>query len=99
MTVINVTTLLDVDELKERYPDFKSVSECDTLKIELDMEVLLRSNGEDFRVKVEEIDGDELVGKVLRENFSFDQPFNYLDMIKFERRNVIDIYVNYGLIF
>ena len=99
MTVINVTTLLDVVELKETYSNFRSVSECDTLKIELDMEVLLRSNGEDFRVKVEEIDGDEIVGKVLRENFSFDQPFQFLDLIKFERRNVIDIYVNYGLIF
>ena len=98
MAVINVPTLLDVDKLKENYANFKSVSECDILKIELDMEVLLRNNGEDFRVKVEEINGDELVGKVLRENFSFDQPFNYLDMIKFERKNVIDIYVNYGLI-
>lgn len=99
MAVIDVQTLLDVYKLKENYPEFKSVSECDTSKIELDMEVLLRNNGEDFIVKVEEINGDELLGKVLRETFSFDQPFNYLDIIKFKRRNVIDIYVNYGLIF
>ena len=98
MTTIDVTTLLDVNELKENYPNFRSVSECDILKIELDMEVLLRSNGEDFTVKVEEINEDELIGKVLREDFTFNQPFKFLDLIKFKRKNVIDIYVNYGLI-
>jgi len=96
---IDVPTLLDVPEMQEQYPDFKAVSECETAKIELDMEVLLRNNGEDFRVKVEEINGDQMVGKVLREEFYFDQPFQFLDMINFERRNVIDIYVNYGLMF
>ena len=96
---IDVPTLLDVPELQEDYPDFKAIAQCETVKIELDMEVLLRNNGEDFRVKVEEINGDQMVGKVLREHFYSDQPFEFLDMINFERRNVIDVYVNYGLIF
>ena len=96
---IDVPTLLDVPELQEDYPDFKAIAQCETVKIELDMEVLLRNNGEDFRVKVEEINGDQMVGKVLREYFYSDQPFEFLDMINFERRNVIDVYVNYGLIF
>jgi hypothetical protein len=99
MTSIDVKTLVDVTELKEDYPDFRSIALCETTKIELDMEVLLQSNGEYFRVKVEEIDGDQMVGKVLRENFDFNQPFEFLDWINFERRNVIDIYINYGLIF
>ena len=96
---IDVSTLLDVTELKEDYPDFNSLAYCETIKIELDYEVKLRSNGEDFRVKVEEINGDQLVGKVLREHFFFDQPFQFLDEINFERRNVIDVYINYGLMF
>ena len=96
---IDVSTLLDVTELKEYYPDFNSLAYCETIKIELDYEVKLRSNGEDFRVKVEEINGDQLVGKVLREHFFFDQPFQFLDEINFERRNVIDVYINYGLMF
>ncbi len=95
---IDVPTLLDATELKEDYPNFKKIAMCETIKIELDMEVLLRNNGEDFRVKVEEINGDQMVGKVLREHFYFYQPFEYLDWINFERRNVIDVYVNYGLI-
>ena len=96
---IDVPTLLDVTELKEDFPDFNAIQYCQTAKIELDYEVKLRNNGEDFRVKVEEINGDQMVGKVLREHFSFEQPFAFLDEINFERRNVIDIYVNYGLMF
>ena len=96
---IDVPTLLDVTKLQEDYPDFKAIAQCETVKIKLDMEVLLRNNGEDFRVKVEEINGDQMVGKVLREYFHSDQPFEYLDEINFERRNVIDVYINYGLIF
>ena len=96
---IDVPTLLDATALKEEYPTFNSIAYCETVKIELDMEVLLRNNGEDFRVKVEEINGDQMVGKVLRECFYFDQPFGFLDMINFERRNVIDVDINYGLIF
>jgi len=96
---IDVPTLLDVTKLKEDYPDFKSIKYCETVKIELDYEVKLRNNGEDFRVKVEEINGNQMIGKVLRETFSFDQPFTFLDEINFERRNVIDVYINYGLMF
>jgi hypothetical protein len=96
---IDVPTLVDVTQLKEEYPDFNSIAYCETIKIELDYEVKLRNNGEDFRVKVEEINGDQMVGKVLREHFYFDQPFEFLDWINFERRNVIDVYINYGLIF
>lgn len=95
--IIDATTLLDVTALQEDYPDFVSVNDCDRDKIGLDMEVLLRSNGEDFRAKVEEINGDEIVGKVLREEFYFPQPFEFLDLIRFEKKNVIDIYVINGV--
>lgn len=93
---IDVPTLLDVNEFKGNYPHFNAIKYCETVKIKLDYEVKLRNNGEDFRVKVEEINGDQMVGKVLREHFDFDQPFQFLDMINFERKNVIDVYVNYG---
>lgn len=96
---IDVPTLLDAVKLKEKYPIFNTITYCQSIKIEVDMEVTLRNNGEDFRVKVEEINGDQMVGKVLTESFCLDQPFEFLDMINFERRNVIDIHVNYGLMF
>lgn len=99
MATIIPTTLVDVPELQELYPDFKSVSDCDREKIQPDMEVKLRSNGEDFIVKVEEVNGDYIIGKVLKETFYFDQPFEYLDMIQFEKKNVIDITVIYGVYF
>jgi hypothetical protein len=95
--IIDVTTLLDVVKLQEDYPDFVAVTDCDRAKLGLDMEVRLRSNGEYFRAKVEEIDGETVVGKVLREQFSFPQPFEYLDWIRFERKNIIDIYVINGV--
>jgi hypothetical protein len=84
-------TLLDVPELQEEYPDFKAVTDCDKQKIGPDMEVTLRSNGEDFIVKVDEVTDTYLTGKVLTETFYFTQPFEYLDFIQFERKNVIDI--------
>ena len=97
MTVIIPTTLLDVPELQEVYPDFKSVDDCQRAKIQPEMEVTLRSNGENFIVKVEEVTDTYLVGKVLTESFYFPQPFQQLDMIQFERKNVIDIKVIYGV--
>jgi len=95
--IIDVTTLLDVVKLQEDYPDFVAVTDCDRSKLGLDMEVRLRSNGEYFTAKVEEIDGEKVVGKVLREQFAFPQPFKYLDWIRFERKNIIDIYVINGV--
>jgi len=96
---IDVPTLLNVVAMKEMNPDFKAIDYCETAKIELDYEVLLRNHGEDFRVKVEEINGDQMVGKVLRDHFDFNQPFQFLDEINFERKNVIDVYINYGIMF
>lgn len=95
--IIDATTLLDVSQLQEDYPDFVSVNNCDRDKIRPEMEAKLRSNGEDFRVRVEEVNDDEIIGTVLREEFYFDQPFGFLDMIRFEKKNVIDIYVINGV--
>jgi hypothetical protein len=61
------------------------------------MEVRVRSNSEDIRVKVEEVNGDEIIGMVLTETFYFDQQFDYLDLIQFEKKNVIDIYIINGV--
>ncbi len=97
MNIIDTTSLLDVPVLQEEYPNFVAVTNCDRTKLGLDMEVLLRSNGEDFRAKVEEINGEEVVAKVLREEFFFPQPFGFLDWIRFEKKNIIDIYVIDGV--
>jgi len=92
MTPIIVNDLLDVSLLQETYPTFKAVDNCTREKIVPDMEVLVRRAGEDFRVKIEEVNGETLVGKVLTEKFYFFQPFKFEDWIQFEKKNVIDIY-------
>lgn len=97
MIIIDATALLDVPLLQENYPDFVAVTNCDREKITPGMEVKLRSNGEDFRAKVEEVSGQEIIGKVLREDFEFSQPFGFLDYIRFEKKNVIDIFTIYGV--
>lgn len=97
MAVIDATNLLDVPALQEDYPDFKAVSDCDREKLGLEMEVLLRSNGEDFIAKVEEINDQIVVGKVLKEVFYRAQPFGFMDFIRFEKKNIIDIYVINGV--
>jgi len=99
MIIIDTTSLLDVQVLQEEYPDFVAVTDCDRTKLGLDMEVLLRSNGEDFRAKVEEIDGEVVVAKVLRNDFDFPQPFGFLDWIRFEKKNIINIYVIDGVLY
>ena len=91
MTPIIVDDLLDIPSFQEEWPDFKSIDNCDREKITPDMEVLVRRY-EDFRVKVEVVAGEILVGKVLTEKFYFVQPFQTGDYIKFEKKNVINIY-------
>lgn len=96
MVIINVTTFLNVPQLQKDWPGFKSVNDCDRNKIVPEMEVRVRSIGEYITIKIEDVDGDILIGKVLTKNFSFDQPFNYLDFVKFNKNNVIDIYDIHG---
>lgn len=90
MTPIIVNDFLDVPEL-QKTTDYPSVSDDDRAKIIPDMEVRLR-RGEYIRVKIEEVNGQILVGKVLTQTLNLDQPFEYLDWIQFEKKNVIDIY-------
>ena len=99
MTIIDANTLLDVPELQESYPDFKSVTNCDREKIFPGMEVSVRSKGETFKVQIEEVNDQELIGKVLQTEFYFEQPFGFLDLIRFEKKNVIDIFTIYGVDF
>ena len=97
MNIIDVKTLLDVPDLQESFPGFVAVTDCDREKIFPEMEVSVRSNGETFKVKIEEVNDQELVGKVLQSEFYFDQPFGFLDFIRFEKKNVIDIFTIYGV--
>jgi len=92
MVPIEVNDLLDVPSFQKKWPDFKAIDNCTREKITPDMEVLVRREGEDFRVKIEEVTGEILVGKILTEIFYFNQPFQYEDYIKFEKKNVINIY-------
>lgn len=92
MTPIIVNDLLDIPSFQVGWPYFKSVDNCTREKIIPDMEVLVRRAGEDFRVKIEEVNEKILIGKVLTEKFYFDQPFQAGDWIQFEKKNVINIY-------
>jgi len=87
-----VNLLLDVPEFQKNYPDFKAITDKDREQIAVDMEVKIRRIGEDFRVKIEEVNGEILIGKVLTKHFYFSQPFQEGDFIQFEKKNVIDVY-------
>jgi hypothetical protein len=92
MNPIEVNDFLDIPAFQEMWPNFKAVNNCDREKIEPDMEVSVRRCGEYFRIKVEEVDGETLIGKVLTSVFYFNQPFKVNDYIKFYKKNVISIY-------
>lgn len=92
MIPIIINDLLDVPSLQVDWPDFRTVDNCAREKIIPDMEVLVRRVGEYFRVKIEEVNGEILIGRVLTEKFYFDQPFQAGDWIQFEKKNVINIY-------
>jgi len=91
MVPIVVNDFLDVPELQESNSEFKAVADWMRAKIIPDMEVRLR-RGEYIRVKIEEVNGEILIGKVLTETINLEQPFGYLDWIQFEKKNVVDIY-------
>ena len=89
MTPIIVNDFLDVPTLQET-TDYHSVSDEDRAKIIPDMEVRVR-RGEYIRIKIEEVNDQILIGKVITELAS-PQPFKYLDWVQFYKKNVIDIY-------
>jgi len=89
MTPIIVNDFLDVPALQETTV-YHSVSDDDRAKIIPDMEVRVR-RGEYVRIKIEEVNDQVLIGKVLTQPVS-NQPFEYLDWVQFYKKNVIDIY-------
>lgn len=91
MTII-VNDLLNPHQLKDIYPVFNTIDLSETKKLEVGMEVKVRRMGENFRIRVDEIDGDTLTGKVIGGSFYFPQPFQKNDMIQFDKLNVINIY-------
>lgn len=90
MNPIIVDDFLDVPEL-QKINEYKSVSDAQRELIKPDMEVRLR-RGEYIRVKIEEVNDQILIGKVLTEGLYLEHPFKYLDWIQFYKKNVIDIY-------
>ena len=90
MIPIIVNDFLDVPQL-QKTTIYISVSNEDREKIIPDMEVRLR-RGEYIRVKIEKVEDNILIGKVLTQNLNLNQPFKYLDWIQFDKKNVIDIY-------
>jgi len=57
------------------------------------MEVRIRSNGEYFKVRIDEIEGDKIIGKVITEVYPLmSQPFKQYDEIEFRKENVIDVF-------
>ena len=89
---IIVNDLLDPGALKDIYPLFNTIDVRETKKLEVGMEVKIRRMGENFRVRVDEIDGDTLIGKIIGGTFYFKQPFQKGDIIQFKKLNVINIY-------
>jgi len=92
MTPIEVNDFLDIPSFKEEWPEFKAVDKCDREKISPDMEVLVRRSGEDIVIRIESVNDQVLVGKVLTKKFYFEQPFQTGDFVQFFKKNVINIY-------
>lgn len=92
MTPIIVDDLLEVQEFKQDWPEFKAIEPHKLDSLEEGMEVKLRRFGEYFRVRVESIKDDTITGIVLTETFYFEQPFMKGDLIQFKKNNIINIY-------
>lgn len=90
MTPIIVNDFLDVPALQE-ITVYHSVSDDDRAKIIPDMEVKVRRDAY-IRIKIEEVNDQILIGKVVTTTINSDQPFKYLDWVQFYKKNVIDIY-------
>ena len=90
MDIIVVNDFLDVSQLQANDSEYKSVSDMDRSKIIPDMEVLVR-RGQYVRLKVEEVNDEIIIGKVLTTS-TWPQPFEQYDYVQFEKKNVIDIY-------
>jgi len=87
---IIVNDFLDVPEL-QKTTEYKSVTDEQRGLIIPDMEVRVR-RGEYIRIKIEEVNDQMLIGKIITTEFSLEHPFKFLDWVQFEKKNVIDIY-------
>lgn len=90
MTPIIVNDFLDVNALQKKQK-YDSVSDNQRDLIIPDMEVRVR-RGEYIRIKIEEVNGVILIGKVLIQDLNWEHPFDCLDYVQFYKKNVIDIY-------
>lgn len=90
MDIIVVNDFLDVSKLQEKDPEYKSVSDRDRNEIIPDMEVLVR-RGQYVRIRVDQVNDNIIIGKVLTTS-TWPQPFEQYDFVRFEKKNVIDIY-------
>jgi len=56
------------------------------------MEVKIRSNGEYFKVRVDQLDDNKIIGTVVTEVYpEMPQPFKQYDVIEFYTENIVDI--------
>lgn len=93
MTPIVLTNCLDIPEFLKEWPNFNSINDCSRIKFQIGMEVDIRHNQEDFRVRIDELPDDTtIIGPVLTKVIFFDQPFNSMDVVQFERKNVFNVY-------
>lgn len=87
-----ISDFLDVDSFLQVNPDYKAISRSELDKLEVGMEVRVQHNGEYLRIRIDEIDGNNLTGTVVTKLFYQHHSFVYLDQISFEKKNIIDIY-------
>jgi len=95
MTPIILTNCVDIPEFIKEWPEFRTLNDCSRLKFQIGMEVAIRHNQEDFRIRIDELPDDTtIIGPVLTPSqyTYFKQPFTTLDVVQFERKNVFDVY-------
>ena len=95
MTPIILSNCLDIPEFIKEWPNFKSLNDCSRTKFQIGMEVDIRHNQEDIRVRIDDLPDDTtIIGTVLTQEqyIYFPQPFTTLSLVQFQRSNVFNVY-------
>jgi uncharacterized protein (DUF736 family) len=88
--MIKTVSLVNAQEFQKQYPHIKLPQSNQIDGIGPEDQVRLRRAGEEFWVKVDEVNGCDYVGIIIDDPI-FSQPFSKGDKINFKQINVFDI--------
>jgi hypothetical protein len=93
MEALTIPNLANACQMAREDPDLKIVSQIDINNLGVEDFAKLSHAGERFEVKVEEITtkGEQFIGTV-RSDLTFNHPFEFGDFIKFESKNIFNVF-------